>query len=137
MARTDGRLVCVWLPQGAADLVRHAKLSDVVVADYAKDPAAPARDGGGGGRRRSSSRDRVHARRDSLDSVSFEKSEAGEEVSMGAAAWHGDGVSMRVPRSPPRSPGGQANATARHKHSTRIPSVARLIFNTPLYQTFQ
>ncbi|XP_076441776.1 kinesin light chain-like isoform X7 [Babylonia areolata] len=54
---------------GAADM-RHTKLSEVLVSDYTvsnKDPA----------RRRSNSKDR--GRRDSLDSVTYEKSETGEE----------------------------------------------------------
>ena len=82
--------VCVllWVRQGTADMVRHTKLSDVVVADYTKDPI-PNKDGAV--RRRSSSRDR--ARRDSVDSVSYEKSETGDDVSIGAS-WQGDGVSI-------------------------------------------
>ncbi|XP_076441781.1 kinesin light chain-like isoform X12 [Babylonia areolata] len=55
---------------GAADM-RHTKLSEVLVSDYTvsnKDPA----------RRRSNSKDR--GRRDSLDSVTYEKSETGEEL---------------------------------------------------------
>lgn len=80
--------VVLWVPQGTADMVRHTKLSDVVVADYSKDPI-PNKDGAA--RRRSSSRER--ARRDSVDSVSYEKSETGDDVSIGAT-WQGDGVSM-------------------------------------------
>lgn len=72
-------------------MVRHTKLSDVVVADYTKDPI-PNKDGAV--RRRSNSRDR--ARRDSVDSVSYEKSETGDDVSIGAS-WQGDGVSIWVP----------------------------------------
>ncbi|KAK7103680.1 hypothetical protein V1264_018537 [Littorina saxatilis] len=59
---------------GTADMVRHTKLSEVVVADYTKDSVSN-RDGAA--RRRSNSRDR--ARRDSVDSVSYEKNETGDE----------------------------------------------------------
>ncbi|KAL8599510.1 hypothetical protein ACOMHN_066909 [Nucella lapillus] len=58
---------------GTADMVRHTKISDVMVSDYTKEPASnkdPAL-------RRSNSRDR--GRRDSIDSVSYEKNETGDD----------------------------------------------------------
>lgn len=77
--------------QGSADMVRHAKLGEVIVNDYSKDHV-PLKDAAS--RRRSNSREGV--RRDSVDNVSCEKNDVGDEVSM-PLAWQGDGVSMRVP----------------------------------------
>lgn len=72
-------------------MVRHTKLTEVVVSDYSKD-SVPNKDPAA--RRRSNSRDR--ARRDSMDSVSYEKIDTGDEVSM-AVTWQGYGVSISVP----------------------------------------
>ncbi|PVD25899.1 hypothetical protein C0Q70_13563 [Pomacea canaliculata] len=71
---------------GPADMVRHTKLTEVVVSDYSKD-SVPNKDPAA--RRRSNSRDR--ARRDSMDSVSYEKIDTGDEVSM-AVTWQGYGT---------------------------------------------
>ncbi|XP_025105834.1 kinesin light chain-like isoform X8 [Pomacea canaliculata] len=60
---------------GPADMVRHTKLTEVVVSDYSKD-SVPNKDPAA--RRRSNSRDR--ARRDSMDSVSYEKIDTGDET---------------------------------------------------------
>ena len=69
----------------ALDVVRQTKIAEVLGTDFNKEQNNKER-------RRSSSRDR--SRRDSLDSVAYEKSGGnGDEVSIGVE-WSGDGVSM-------------------------------------------
>ena len=64
--------------------MKQTKIVEVLGSEYSKDQSPKQR-------RRSSSRERV--RRDSVDSVTFEKTDAGDEVSI-AVNWSGDGVSM-------------------------------------------
>ena len=70
------------------DVVRTTKIADVLGSDMEKSYEHR--------RKRSSSRDR-QIRRDSLDSVSYDKSGGGigmDEVSIHGVEWSGDGVSM-------------------------------------------
>ena len=86
----DFVFVAIWdlCPLQVLDVVRQTKIADVMSSDL-KD--TPPRE-----KKRSSSRDRT--RRDSIDSVSYEKSvNNGDEVSIGVE-WSGDGVSMKSTR---------------------------------------
>ena len=72
------------------DVMRQTKIAEVLGTDFNKEQSLNKERAG----RRSNSRERS-ARRDSLDSVSYEKvgGNGGDEVSIGVE-WSGDGVSM-------------------------------------------
>ena len=72
----------------AVDAVRQAKIAEVLGTDYAKNPNC------GDTRKRSNTKEVIHVRRDSLDSVAYDRGGGNglDEVSIGVE-WSGDGVS--------------------------------------------
>ena len=77
----------------ALDVVRNTKIADVIATDTGKEQSNRMV-GGEGRRSRSGSKDRI-IKRESLESVAYDRgSGTGDEVSISGVEWRGDGVSM-------------------------------------------